>query len=366
MSTPSAVTYSYDEDGNRTEMTDGTGTTTYSYNSLEEVVSVEDGDSSTVTYGYDADGNRTCLSYPNEDSHNCADDDSGSGVVTYFYDGAGQPVSMTDWLGDATTFSYDPDGNLIDTILPSGATSIVNDSYDAADTLNDTSVDTSGTMTDLAVLTRNADDLIASTTPSSDDSTTTYGYNSLNQVTTGLGASYTYDTAGELTSSTPDDESTVDYSYNSDGQLCWSGSTTDSCGSPPSGSTTFSYDAAGNRVSSTPSSGHPTTYGYDQAGNLVCETAANDSGYSCLSPHSTVTSVYAYNGDGLRMSDTPAAGSEQHSRGTWLRLYQSSWKTGPTITFTGPTSDRLQSNRSQSKIQPPAFSSLIRQVCESS
>jgi RHS repeat-associated protein len=315
MSTPTSVTYAYDDDGNRTEMTDGTGTTTYAYNSLEELDSVEDGDSNTVTYGYDADGNRTCLSYPNEDSHNCADDDSGTGIVTYSYDGSGQRVSMTDWLGNTTTFSYDPDGNLTDTILPDGTNTIVGEAYDAADTLNDTSVDASGTETDLASLTRNADDLIASTTPDPHDSTTTYDYNPLNEVTTGLGAHYTYDAAGEITSSTPDDESTVDYAYNSDGQLCWTGSTTDSCGSAPSGSTTYSYDVAGDRVSSTPSGGHPTTYGFDQAGNLVCETAANASSYSCASPHSTVTSTYAYNGDGLRMSDTQAGGSEQQF--TW-------------------------------------------------
>ena len=311
MSTPTAVTYSYDGDGSRTEMTDGTGTTTYAYNSLEELDSVEDGDSNTVTYGYDDDGNRTCLSYPNEDSHNCADDDSGTGIVTYSYDGAGEPVSMTDWLGNTTSFSYDPDGNLTTTILPDGTYTIVGEAYDAADTLNDTSVDTAGTETDLASLTRNADDLIASTTPDPDDSTTTYDYNPLNQVTTGLGADYTDDAAEEVTSSTPDDESTVDYAYNSDGQLCWTGSTTESCGSAPSGSTTYSYDVAGNRLSSTPSGGHPTTYGYDQAGNLVCETAANASSHSCTSPHSTVTSTYAYNGDGLRMSDTPADASEQ-------------------------------------------------------
>ena len=65
----------------------------------------------------------------------------------------------------------------------------------------------------------------------------------------------------------------------------------------------------------TPSAGDPTTYGWDQAGNLVCETAPNGSSYSCASPHSTVTTTYGYNGDGLRMSDTPAGGSTQQF--TW-------------------------------------------------
>ena len=47
----------------------------------------------------------------------------------------------------------------------------------------------------------------------------------------------------------------------------------------------------------------------------MCETAPNGSSYSCSNTHSTVTTTYAYNGDGLRMSDTPAGGSTQQF--TW-------------------------------------------------
>jgi YD repeat-containing protein len=57
-SDPSNVTYTYDNDGNRTQMTDGTGTTTYGYDSLERLDSVSDGASNVVTYGHDADGER--------------------------------------------------------------------------------------------------------------------------------------------------------------------------------------------------------------------------------------------------------------------------------------------------------------------
>ena len=47
----------------------------------------------------------------------------------------------------------------------------------------------------------------------------------------------------------------------------------------------------------------------------MCETAPNASSYSCTSPNSSVTSTYAYNGDGLRMCDTPAGESTQQF--TW-------------------------------------------------
>ena len=48
---------------------------------------------------------------------------------------------------------------------------------------------------------------------------------------------------------------------------------------------------------------------------MTCETAASTS-YSCSgTTNPSVTSTYAYNGDGLRMSDTPAGGFAQQF--TW-------------------------------------------------
>ena len=312
---PARVTYRYDADGNRTQMTDGTGTTTYGYSALEQLDSVIDGAGNAVTYGYDNNGNLTCLSYPNSGSTTCQNASSGTGLVTYSYDGAGEETSMTDWLvGNITTFGYDNDGNLTTTTFPSGTTTSVTDTYDSADALTDTSYAIGSTTTNLAAVTRNADELIGSTTPST-GSATTYGYNALNQVTAGTTASYSYDAAGEITSVTPSGGSATDYSYNADGQLCWTATSTGSCTSAPSGATTFAYSTVGERLSSTPSGGHATTYGWDQAGNLVCQTAANSSSYSCASPNSSVTTTYGYNGDGLRMTNTPAGGSTQQF--TW-------------------------------------------------
>ena len=312
---PSAVTYGYDDDGNRNQMTDGTGTTTYGYNTLERLDSVSDGAGNVVTYGYDGDGNVTCISYPNSGSTTCPSS-SGTGIVTYAYNGAGEETSMTDWLGSGniTLFGYDLDGNLTKITSPTGTTTSTSESYDDADALTNTSYTTGSATTDLAALGRNVDELIGSTAPSS-GAATTYNYDSLNRVTTGTTASYTYDAASELKSVTPTGGSTTDFSYNSDGQLCWTATTTGSCLSPPTGATSFAFNTAGERVSSTPYGGNATTYGWDQAGNLVCETAPNSSSYSCASPHSTVTTTYGYNGDGLRMSDTPAGGSIQQF--TW-------------------------------------------------
>ncbi|MGA2037590.1 MAG: IPT/TIG domain-containing protein, partial [Acidimicrobiales bacterium] len=311
---PHGVTYAYDADGNRTQMVDGTGTTTYSYDSLERPDSVTNGAGNVITYGYDTDNNLTCASYPNSGSTNCHNASFGTGIVTYQYDGANQVVQMTDWLGNSTGFGYDSDGNLINIAYPSGTSASVSDSYDAADALTDTSLTTGSTTTDLARLTRNSDELIGSSTPSS-GSETTYGYDSLNQLTTGTTAGYSYDAANEFTSTTPTGGSASDFSYNADGQLCWVASAAGSCSSAPSGATTYNYDNNGDRLSSTPSGANPTTYGWDQAGDLTCETAPNGSGYSCANQNSSSTSAYAYNGDGLRMSDTPAGSQTQQF--TW-------------------------------------------------
>jgi len=309
----SSVAYYYDADGNRIETTDGTGTTIYSYDPLQRLQSVTDGASKTVTYAYDSAGNATCLSYPNSGSTTCQNALSGTGLVAYAYDGLNRITQMADWVtpADPTTFSYDNNSNLRNTSFPTSTATTATDVYDDADALVSTNFNTLG---------RNADELIHSTTPTG-GSTEDYGYDALNRVTTGIAASYTstigygYDGASELTNVTPAGGSTTDYSYNADGQLCWTGSTTGSCTSPPIGATAYTINTTGERTASLPSGGSSTTYSWDQSGQMTCETAASST-YSCPSNQNpSVTTTYAYNGDGLRMSDTPAGGSAQQF--TW-------------------------------------------------
>ncbi len=282
------------------------------YDGFERLISDKDGAGNTVTYGYDADSNVVCLSYPNSGSTTCQNASSGTGLVTYTFNGAGQLTQMSDWLGNTTKFGYDADGNLTSTTLPSGTSTSIADTYDATDALTDTSVTTSGTKTDLAGLTRNADENIATTNAP----VTTYGYDPLNRVTTGTTASYGYDNDSDLTAITPSGGSTTTQVYNPDNQLCWSGVGSGACGSAPSGATTYTYNSAGERTATTAgASGAVTSYGWDQAGNLVCETASNTSGLSCTNQNSSLTSTYGYNGNGLRMSATPAGASTEQF--TW-------------------------------------------------
>ena len=104
------VTYAYNADGRRTQMTDGTGTASYAYVSLERLSTTTNGAGSAVSYGYDLDNNVTSLTYP------------GGHVLTQAYDGAGRESRVTDWLANATTFAYDADGNLTTTTYPNTTT----------------------------------------------------------------------------------------------------------------------------------------------------------------------------------------------------------------------------------------------------
>ena len=100
-------------DGTVHTMVDGTSTTTYGYDALDRLTSVQDGNLDTVGYGYDLANNETSISYPGT-SH----------TVTRTFDNANNLASVEDWLSNTSTFSYDPDNNLSTTTFP-GTTSIL-------------------------------------------------------------------------------------------------------------------------------------------------------------------------------------------------------------------------------------------------
>ena len=261
-----SVTYTYDKDGQRLTMTDGTGQTTYSYNSLHQLIKSTDGAGSAVAYGYDLKGQLTSLTYP------------GGQKVKRTYDAAGRLKTVKDWLGHTTSYAYDADGNMVTETYPNGVK--VKLTYDKNDQVLTITDSLHGTAFLSFTYTRNTLSLLASLqTQGTPQGSETYGYTSLNQVSTVNQPVYTYDKGDNLTQA---GSATLSYDAANELQKLVNGSNT----------TTFSYDSQGNRVQETAPGNVVTTYTYDQANRLT--------GYS----NSSVTAQYAYNGDGLRMSKT--------------------------------------------------------------
>jgi YD repeat-containing protein len=59
------VKYGYDAAGHRTSMTDGTGNSSFSFDSLGRLTGAANGHGDTTAYGYDLAGNKTSIVYPN-------------------------------------------------------------------------------------------------------------------------------------------------------------------------------------------------------------------------------------------------------------------------------------------------------------
>ncbi|MEZ4671437.1 MAG: RHS repeat-associated core domain-containing protein [Anaerolineae bacterium] len=103
------MTFSYDNAGNRSLMSENNGTsdirkTNYAYDEVHRLASVgfdNDGNGTvdeTVSYEYDNGGLRTKLTLP------------GSLSVTYSYDSKGQLISLTDWDSQPSSMGYDRAG----------------------------------------------------------------------------------------------------------------------------------------------------------------------------------------------------------------------------------------------------------------
>jgi RHS repeat-associated protein len=289
--TPNVTNVGYDGIGKRTAMTDGTGTSSWVWDSLGRLKSYTNGAGAQVQYAYNLRNLPTTITYP------------GGLNVTRGYDDAGRLTSVQDWGGNTTAFGYDPNSNLTTETLPTGTGVVDTFNFDAADRLMSISDVKGGTTLFSATYTRdNANQLASdSSVPSS---TGAYKYTALNQLcyagsssTTACAVppsgsiAYSYDAADNLTQM-----GSTQQTFNNADQLCWTAPTAGTCAAPPSGATTYTYDTRGNRTGVTPPSGPTTTLTYDQANRLT--------GYG-------TSATYAYNGDGLRMSKTVSSTTSQ-------------------------------------------------------
>lgn len=206
-----SVVYTYDADGQRATMVDGSGTSSYTIDSLHRMTSMTNGHGRVVGYTYDIADRVTGLAYP------------GAGTLTRGFDDAGRLTSTTDWASTPTTntFGYDDDGNWTSTTYGNADTAVRG--FDRADALTSLvykrGTGNLGTLT----YTRTNAELLNTTTPSagapgttdsytynpraqltsSNGTGTTWGYDAADRPTTVGSNTLAYDNADQLTTSTP-------------------------------------------------------------------------------------------------------------------------------------------------------------------
>jgi RHS repeat-associated protein len=306
----------YDSDGQQTGMTDGTGSSTWVYDSLHRLTSDTDGNGDTVDYGYTYGSGPT---YDLKDQVRSITYPNSVGTVDQTWNTDGTLASVTDWNGKETTSSYDANGNETGQTVPSTTNVTDTFGYGAADQMTSVS-DVAGSTT-LFSDTYTRDDNGQVTGDSSVPSTVgSYQYTALNQLCYAGSANttacpsppsgsqaYAFDGADNLTTNNGTTQQ-----FNAADELCWtvSGTSSSACSAAPSGATTYGYDTKGNLTSEVPSSGPATCYTYDQADRLT--EVQTGTGSTCTSP--TTVAAYSYDGNGVRQSKT-VSGTTTHF--TW-------------------------------------------------
>jgi len=213
--TLSTFTYTLDDVGNRLQVVDGDGTTSYSYDDLYRLTQVDYpvGTPTNVGYAYDAMGNRTVMTTTSAITYtyDAADRLLASGPITFTWDNKGNMLSK----GDATfsydyanrvveaisgtqtiTFTYNGDGVRVGKCVDGACTTYI---QDVAAPLPIVLVSTTGGQDTLYTY---GFDLMAMTDPASAQTYYHYdGLGSTRNLTNGSGqemASYTYDAFGAV------------------------------------------------------------------------------------------------------------------------------------------------------------------------
>jgi RHS repeat-associated protein len=280
------VSFVYDEGGRRKEMSDETGTSTYTYDAAGRLTGYTNGDGRTLSYVWDDFGRISEVLY----------DDGQS--ISYSYDGAGRLIGVDDSLSGQVAYTYDAVGNLSSATRPLGICTTY--AYDKDDRLI----------------------LLTNTQSGRVLSRFEYTYDGANRIATEdatlqgerLQSGYTYDEAGHLievaqqkgTGSSIDadaDTSVVSYEYDEAGNR--TRATDDS-----SFDVSYTYDSSNRLVSSYDAiTGKHQTYTYDADGNLSSRDMGGETWWYAYDAECRLRTVSAgslllyaasYDGDGSR------------------------------------------------------------------
>ncbi len=189
--TPNITNVSYDPDGQRTSLTDGTGTSTWTRDSLHRLTAHTDGAGQTMSYGYDLNGNLTSIVYP-----------GSTGTVSRGYDDTSRLHTITDWNTNQTTFNYNADSFLTSQVYPNGTTATNGpDGADQLASISDAPTATPNSPFATFGYTRDNNGQVTAANPTGvgQGNNQTYTYTSLNQLQSLNGTNYTFDSADNLT-----------------------------------------------------------------------------------------------------------------------------------------------------------------------
>jgi RHS repeat-associated protein len=335
-STVATITYTYDPDGNLTEMQDGSGSTYYDYDGLNRLTNVIPSVGGDTYYTYNAGSNLTSIY-------------DASGTTNYTYNSVNQVTAVTDPSSthSIATMTYDADGNPLAITYPSGA-SVVNtyNDLDQRTKTTDAYKTSAGAAAHLSYTYAYTNGLEHTVTDQSNN-VTTYSYDALDRLTEAetlpSGSSsptseyqYTLDGNGnlikEITSGSAVTANTTSYAYNSGNEACWSysGTTSDGCSTTPSGGHDYTYDTDGDQTSngngltatynaldqttSITSGGTTTDYGYIGEGQgLLTSDGSNTLTNSTLGVDATTnasnTTYYTRNTNGQLLDQRPPSGN---------------------------------------------------------
>jgi RHS repeat-associated protein len=253
------VSYSYDDNGNRTDMIDPNGSSSFAYDELNRVRSSTDSFGQQVQYSYDPVGNRIGVTYPDTKQ------------VTYGYDLANRLETITDW--DTRTTQYAYDGLRIDTVTYPNAV-IETRGYDDAGRLTSIATD-SGTTGLLSFnWVRDGEGNPTSATeagtlqPTLQQLVTEYNYDADSRLTSSSAGTYQHDGNGNLLAQTVNGTATT-FTYDAEDRLT-SQATSDS-------TVQHVYDGMGNRIARD-DNGTETRYALDLGrgmSHVLCEADTN-------------------------------------------------------------------------------------------
>ncbi len=236
------VDMDYDPDGNLTSMVDGSGESAFVYDELGRLTESENGHGDVVDYDYNVGEQLTGITYPNGKS------------ISRTFDEVGRLEKVTDWLGGTTSFTYDADSNLEETLFPASTNNVDEYGYDRAGRMDEANFLKGGEPLAALSYIRDSAGQIENESktglPGAEEVAFDYDENE-RLIEAGEG-SFEYDLADNLTKAPG-----TTYTYDKASQL--------ETGTEAS----YTYDNLAQRVETAPSGSPATTYEYDQAGHLL-------------------------------------------------------------------------------------------------